>query len=96
MNSTLLTTYISGLPRSRKVILNVLVKEGPLSPSEIIKRTEITKRTVLNSLNDLRERNLVDRAIVLEDLRKVKYYFVGSDATVTMILDQIRNELSRR
>ncbi|MFX1252692.1 MAG: MarR family transcriptional regulator [Promethearchaeota archaeon] len=96
MNSTLLTMYISGLPRSRKVILNVLVKEGPLSPSEIIKRTEIKKRTVLNSLNDLRERKLVERMIVLEDLRKVRYYFVGSEATVAMILDQIRNDLARR
>ncbi|MFX0090545.1 MAG: MarR family transcriptional regulator [Candidatus Hodarchaeota archaeon] len=96
MSSPLLGTYVSGLPRSRKVILSLLVNQGPLSPTEIMKLTEIKKRTVLNSLQDLKRRNLVERTIVLEDLRKVRYYFVGNDEVIETILNRIRDDILRK
>lgn len=65
---------IGSLPRSAIVVLAELVREGPLTPSELVKKSDLAARTVSYALKRLRGHKLCKRLPNLEDMRQPLYF----------------------
>lgn len=80
---------IASLPRSAIVVLARLEREGPLTPRELIDRSDLAPRTVSHALKRLRTHKLCKRCPNLEDMRQ-PLYFADKDR-----IDQLHLELDR-
>ncbi|MHA1711859.1 MAG: MarR family transcriptional regulator [Candidatus Freyarchaeota archaeon] len=65
------------LPPSALEVINILRKEGPLTPKELFEKTTFAPRTVRYALKILLDRKLVKKVPNLNDLRQNKYVALG-------------------
>jgi folate-dependent tRNA-U54 methylase TrmFO/GidA len=65
---------IGTLPRSAMILLEKLVKEGPLTPNGLHEKSKLPARTVSYALKQLREYHLCKRQHNLVDMRQPLYY----------------------
>ncbi|MEM3563801.1 MAG: MarR family transcriptional regulator [Candidatus Jordarchaeaceae archaeon] len=61
------------LPPSALVVMEILRREGSLTPKDIFQRTSLSPRTVRGALKTLMENNLIEKVPNLLDLRQNKY-----------------------
>ncbi len=61
------------LPQSALIVMEILRKEGALTPKAIFKKTNFAPRTVRYALKTLLENGIVDKVPNLLDLRQNKY-----------------------
>lgn len=62
------------VPPSAKLVLTVLVHEGPLTQSQLAEETMLPARTVRYALKQLEERDLVTSEISFMDARQSMYF----------------------
>ena len=60
---------LADLPPSAKLTWSIVELEGPISREEVIDRSRLPTRTVADALKRLREDDVVERAVSLEDSR---------------------------
>ncbi|NHJ12977.1 MAG: MarR family transcriptional regulator [Candidatus Thorarchaeota archaeon] len=65
---------VAALPRSAIMLLDKLVKEGPLTPYGLHEKSKLPMRTVTFALKQLREYSLCKRQHNLVDMRQPLYY----------------------
>lgn len=61
------------LPPSALEVLNILKREGPLTPKDLFERTSFAPRTVRYALRVLLDNKLVKKVPNLQDLRQNVY-----------------------
>ena len=61
------------LPKSAFVVLDYLVKDGPLSPHDISKKSQLAPRTVSYALRKLIKTRLCKKTANLHDMRRPLY-----------------------
>lgn len=62
------------LPKSSKMVFEVLIEEGPLSSKEIVNKVTCSTRSVRYALKTLLENDFVERQPCLDDMRKTIYF----------------------
>lgn len=67
---------VAKVPKSARVIFELLQHEGSLKPDSISQKTLLSARTVRYALKKLMEKNLISRNPDLNDLRS-HYYFLS-------------------
>lgn len=65
---------VASLAKSAIRVLDKLVSEGPLTPRQIAKRSDLPLRTVAHALLQLRKYHLCMRKANLMDMRMPLYY----------------------
>ncbi len=63
------------LPRSSKVVLNILGKEGALTHKDIVSKSHFSPRTVRYALKKLKERKLLVEKMNMRDMRQIIYQY---------------------
>lgn len=63
------------LPRSSKVVLNILGKEGALTHKDIVSKSHFSPRTVRYALKKLKERKLLIEKMNMQDMRQIIYQY---------------------
>lgn len=66
-------------PPSAKLILKTLEYEGPLTYSQLLKKTMLPERTLRHALNILVSKRLLARRPLTRDARQKIYYILGSN-----------------
>ncbi|WXG41151.1 MAG: winged helix-turn-helix transcriptional regulator [Candidatus Freyarchaeum deiterrae] len=64
---------IGHLPQSALVVVEILRKDGALTPKDIFQKTNFAPRTVRYALKTLLESNVIEKVPNLMDLRQNKY-----------------------
>ena len=64
---------IGHLPQSALVVVEILRREGALTPKDIFQKTNFAPRTVRYALKTLLESNTIEKVPNLLDLRQNKY-----------------------
>jgi predicted transcriptional regulator len=65
---------IRSLPRSSKVILTILDKEGAMTHKDIVNKSRLAPRTVRYALKRLREHDLLIEKLNVQDMRRIIYH----------------------
>jgi hypothetical protein len=65
---------IGSIPRSAMILLDQLVKDGPLTPSDMKERSNLAPRTISYALKHLRKYKLCKMRYNLVDMRQPLYY----------------------
>ncbi|KXH73025.1 MAG: hypothetical protein AM326_10825 [Candidatus Thorarchaeota archaeon SMTZ-45] len=65
---------VGTLARSAVLVLDRLVSEGPLTPNQLAKKSNLAPRTVAHALSQLRKYRLCKRQANLMDMRMPLYY----------------------
>ncbi|MGA2160630.1 MAG: MarR family transcriptional regulator [Methanoregula sp.] len=63
----------SPLPRSSETILTILDAGTEMSHKDLVKKTQLSPRTVRYGINKLKERHLVVEKLNMRDLRQIIY-----------------------
>lgn len=61
------------LPPSALVVVEILRREGALTPKDILQRTKLSPRTVRGALKTLMENKVIEKVPNLLDLRQNRY-----------------------
>jgi|GEM_PF-1422076 len=72
------------LPQSALVVVEILRKNGAMTPKEIFKKTNFAPRTVRYALKTLLENGIVDKVPNLLDLRQNKYKLIQTQNIVAV------------
>jgi DNA-binding MarR family transcriptional regulator len=62
------------LAKSATCVLNKLVSEGPLTPNQLVKKSNLAPRTVASALSQLQRYQLCKKRANLMDMRRPLYY----------------------
>ena len=65
---------VGSIPRSSVILLDKLVKEGPLTPSDMHEKSNLAPRTISYALKFLQKYNLCKKQYNLVDMRQPLYY----------------------
>ncbi|MFX1368691.1 MAG: hypothetical protein ACFFAY_08850 [Promethearchaeota archaeon] len=65
---------IGSIPRSSMILLDKLLKEGPLTPSDMHQRSNLAPRTISYALKHLQKYSLCKKQYNLVDMRQPLYY----------------------
>ncbi|MGD9396422.1 MAG: hypothetical protein PVJ05_08350 [Candidatus Thorarchaeota archaeon] len=86
---------VASLAKSALLVLDKLVNEGPLTPRQIAKKSDLAPRTVAHALLQLRKYRLCKRRANLLDMRKPLYY-ANMDRLTEFDIDPNRLQFEQR